>query len=75
MKWKKPEIKTVKFDELARIISARARSLNDPIPDPPPSCNGCGGCSCAAQCNPLALFWSCALIFVAGISEKNNSSN
>lgn len=61
--WRKPEMKSVTFEEMAKFISARAVSSIYPEP---PACSGCGECSCSAKCNPIALYWSCYGIFVAG---------
>ena len=54
--WRKPEIKSVTFDMIAKTI--KATSISEINPDQP-SCSGCGECACATQCDPLALYWSC----------------
>lgn len=70
VEWKKPVIKSTTFEEIAKFIRAMAESpggtaCSTPCATPePPSCEGCGSCSCSAECNALALHWSCSTFFV-----------
>lgn len=54
--WRTPEIKSIAFDDMAKMISARANSWNPPGR---PCSDWSGECSCQGACDPLALYWSC----------------
>lgn len=51
--WRTPALKSISFDEMAKMISARARSLIQPEN---PCTDWSGECSCQGACNPIALY-------------------
>lgn len=36
----------------------------------PPSCSGCGGCSCSGSCDPIMFYFSCEGHFFVGWGKK-----
>jgi len=56
--WRTPNLKGLKIEELAKIITAKADSSGTGVGDLP-SCQGAGECSCGTKCEALAFYWSC----------------
>lgn len=75
IEWKKPVMKSTTFEDIAKHIRAMARSGGTSCnicstSCSPPSCSGCGGCSCSGSCDPIMFYFSCEGHFFVGWGKK-----